>query len=130
VNTNQPSSNANPAVPAPPEFAYLDHELDNHIIEDQTPESLSDGKESVSAVTKEAGKIIKQIASPSVGIVSVSLGSVLLFSQTVYNALAMLMGLGLGSQKLDPATLLDYWEREGKKRSRDDGENRLEGMFG
>lgn len=83
--------------------------------------------ESISTVTKH---ITNVVFHSSAGVVTVSAGVVLLFSQTVYSTLAMLMGLGLGSRKLDPATLLDYWEREGKKRSRDDGEKSLEGMFG
>ena len=104
--------------------------MDNNTLNTSEEESVSDSNRSVSTVTKEAGKIIKQFAIPSAGIASVSVGTVLLFSQTVYSTLAMLMGLGLGGQRLDPATLLDYWEAEGKKRSKNDRDKNLEGMFG
>jgi hypothetical protein len=59
-----------------------------------------------------------------------SIGYVLLFGRTMYSAPAMLMGLGLGSQKLDPATLLEHWECEGRKCEADEHEKKAERMFG
>jgi hypothetical protein len=85
---------------------------------------------SVNTVTKETKKIMKQVVVPGVASVSAaSVGYVLLFGRTMYNALAMLLGLGLGGQKLDPANLLEYWEREGKKRKADNHEKKVNDLF-
>jgi len=79
----------------------------------------------------ETKKIIRHIVVPDVASVgTISIGYVLLFGRTVYSAIATLLGLGFGSQKFDPSTLLDYWEREGRKRSKDDREKKIEGLFG
>jgi hypothetical protein len=131
------SSNApvpsDPPIAAPESFKYLDEQLNkmDNTLSELEEESVSDASKPISAVTKETKKIMKQLVVPGVASVSAaSAGYVLLFSRTIYNAMAMLLGLGLGGQKLDPAALLEYWEREGKKRKMDDSEKKVESMFG
>ena len=52
----------------------------------------------------------------------------LLFSQVLYDLLLLLVGVGAGTRRLDPAALLEYWEEENKKRA--DYDKNAEGMFG
>lgn len=100
-------------------------------LDEPEAEAVSEVTQPISAVSKETRKIMKHIVIPGAASVSaVSIGSVLLFSRTMYNALAMLLGLGLGSQRLDPATLLEYWENESRKRTLDDRDQKVDGMFG
>lgn len=96
---------------------------------DEPEDKLAGGiSRSVNTFTKATQKIVKQVIVPGVTTVgAASIGYVLLFGRTMYSALAMLMGLGLGSHKLDPATLLEYWERQASKR--DDHDNKVENMF-
>lgn len=105
--------------------------MDSDTSDDAPEPSASEVTKSVNAVTKESRKIMKHIALPGVASVSAaSAGYILLFGRTMYNALAMLLGLGIGGQKLDPANLLEYWEREGRKRKPTDPEKKLDSMFG
>ena len=122
----------NPAIAAPPSFKYLDDQLNKmDSLDAPEEESVSEVTESVNEVTRETRKIMKHVIVPGVASVSAaSVGYVLLFGRTMYNALAMLMGMGLGSRKIDPATLLEYWENESKKRTLDDREKKVEDMFG
>jgi hypothetical protein len=59
-----------------------------------------------------------------------SLGYMLLFGRTMFAALASL-GMATVRQKLDPASLLEYWENERGERSiTDERDKNLESMFG
>jgi hypothetical protein len=140
VNSTPPAQGANapapndPPIAAPERFKYLDEQLnkmDSDTAEEAAEEPDSEVARSVNTVTKETRKIMKHIVVPGVASVSAaSVGYVLLFGRTMYNALAMLLGLGLGGQRLDPANLLEYWEREGRKRKPTDPEKKLDSMFG
>lgn len=52
----------------------------------------------------------------------------LMFSQVLYDLLLLLLGVGAGTRRLDPAALLEYWEEENRKRP--DYDKNAEGMFG
>jgi hypothetical protein len=126
-----PAISENP-IAAPTNFKYLDSQLNkmDKSLSDESGESSGTVTTPVSTITRATTKIMKHIVVPGIATVgTASLGYMLLFGRTMYSAIAMLMGLGLGGQKLDPATLLDYWEREGSRR-RDDHEKKLEGLFG
>jgi len=127
-----PAVSENP-IAAPSSFTYLDAQLnkmDRNLSDEPEEEPAGNTASPISTITRATGKVIRRMVVPGVASVgAASLGYVLLVGRTMYTALAMLMGLGgLGTQKLDPATLLDYWEREGSKR--DDHEKKLEGLFG
>lgn len=81
---------------------------------------------------KRAMKEIKEAAVPGVvSIGTLGVGYVLLFGHTIYNTLAMMLGLGLGSRQLDPSTVLECWEEENKKHAlTDDREKKVAGLFG
>jgi hypothetical protein len=97
----------------------------------EAAEPASDVTKPINTVTKETRKILKHLSVPGVASVSAAgVGYALLFGRTMYNALAMLLGLGLGGQRLDPANLLEYWERESRKRGKNDSERKLDSMFG
>jgi hypothetical protein len=97
----------------------------------EAADPASDVTKPINTVTKETRKILKHLSVPGVASVSAaSVGYALLFGRTMYSALAMLLGLGLGGQKLDPANLLEYWEREGRKRGKDDLEKKVDNLFG
>lgn len=121
-------------IAVPDKFKYLDEQLnkmDDNAAKEAAEVPASEVTKSVNTVTKETRKIMKHITVPGVASVSAaSVGYVLLFGRTMYNALAMLLGLGLGGQRLDPANLLEYWEREGRKRKPSDPEKKLDSMFG
>ncbi len=126
-----PAIRDNP-IAAPSSFRYLDNQL-NKMDNDESgdTEDAPGGTGSpVSAIAKATTKIMKHIVVPGVASVgTASVGYMLLFGRTMYSAIAMLMGFGLGGQKLDPATLLDYWERDVSKRSAERDKN-VERMFG
>lgn len=119
-------------IAAPASFKYLDDQLNkmDDIVSDEPEEkSANPITRSINTITKATQEVVKQIIMPGVTTVgTASIGYVLLFGRTMYSALAMFLGLGLGSQKLDPATLLEYWERESNRR--DDRDKKVEGMFG
>jgi hypothetical protein len=129
---NAPSPDEHP-IAAPKAFKYLDDQLnkmDTAISDEQPDESASGVTRPASIITKAAQKIVKQIVVP--GVVSagtISIGYVLLLGRTMYSAVAMLLGLGLGGQRLDPATLREYWEHESRKH-RDQRDKKVERMFG
>lgn len=101
--------------------------MDNALDEQEDASSDAAAKP-INTITKATRKIMKQLVIPGVASVgAASVGYVMLLGRTMYSALAMLLGLGLGSQKLDPATLLEFWERESWKR--DDHDKKVERMF-
>jgi hypothetical protein len=79
----------------------------------------------------ESANTIRHVVIPGVVTFSaVSIGYLLFFSRALYASLASLLGVKVGWQKLDPAMVLESWERENKKRVMDEREKRIEGMFG
>lgn len=131
ANANSAPATDEHPIAAPSSFKYLDEQLnkmDTDISDEQDEDSAGEVTRPVSIITKATQKIVKQIVMPGIASVgTISIGYVLLLGRTMCSALVMLLGLGLGSQKLDPATLLEYWEREGSKR--DDHDKKVEGMF-
>ena len=99
-------------------------------IERSEDKSAGPVAQSIHTITRETKKIMKKVVVPGVASVgAISTGYLLLMGRTMYSTLTMLMGLGMGSHKLDPATLMDYWEREGGKRP-DELEKSVNRMFG
>ena len=132
TNSSNASVSSDHPIAAPSSFKYLDDQLnkmDQEVAESgETGDNSGGANEPAGAIAKATTKIMKHIVIPGAASVgTISIGYMLLFGRTVYSAIAMLMGLGLGSQRLDPATLLDYWEREASKRS--DSDKKVEGMF-
>jgi len=123
------TASARSSITVPAQYQSLDKALNDMQISDEQEEGRADGAASqVNTIAGATKRIMSGILVPGATTVSAaSIGYVLLFGRTMYSALAMLLGLGLGSQKLDPATLLEYWEREAGKRESDD--KKVEGMF-
>lgn len=100
-------------IPENPKFVYIQRQLDT--LEEPVAEQV---------------RQIKHIVVPGVVAVSaISIGYVMVFSRELYVVLASL-GLTTLGQKLDPAALLEYWEKEDKKHSvMDAGEKNIDSMF-
>lgn len=130
-DANASTSDDDHPIAAPSSFKYLDDQLNkmDNVLDEQEDASADEAAKPINTITRATRKMMKQLVIPGVATVgAASVGYVLLFGRTMYSALAMFLGLGLGSQRLDPATLLEFWERESWKR--DDHDKKVESMFG